>query len=129
MKLLIVDDSTVICRLIGRSLFMKDVEIQTAGNGIEALRLLRDFRPDVVTMDITMPQMDGLTCISRMVAADPKVRILVVTALADKSTAVESVKRGAMGYLVKPFTAERLNEQVAFCLEDEEDANSLYSKN
>jgi two-component system, chemotaxis family, chemotaxis protein CheY len=118
MRVLVVDDSNIIRRLIGRSLSMDEVEIQTAGNGLEALRLLRDFRPDLVTMDITMPEMDGLTCISRMVQADPKVRILVVTALADKSTAVEAVKRGAMGFLLKPFTVDRLNKQIAFVLED-----------
>ena len=120
MKILIVDDSNVIRRLIRRSLFASDVEIRAAGNGSEAIKLLRDFRPEVVTMDLAMPEMDGLTCISRMLEVDPSVRILVITALADKSTAVEAVKRGAQGFLLKPFTPDRLNAQIAFVLDDSE---------
>jgi two-component system chemotaxis response regulator CheY len=120
MKLLIVDDSNVIRRLIERSISDRDIELRAAGNGVEALRLFRAFRPDLVTMDLTMPEMDGLTCISRMMDVDPRARILVITALADKSTAVEAVKRGAMGFLLKPFTVERLNEQIAFVLDDED---------
>jgi two-component system chemotaxis response regulator CheY len=118
--MLVVDDSNVIRRLIRRSVFAADVEIRAAGNGNDALKILREFRPEIVTMDLTMPEMDGLTCISRMVEEDPNVRILVITALADKSTGVEAVKRGAQGFLLKPFTPDKLNDQIAFVLDDSE---------
>jgi len=118
MRMLIVDDSNVIRRLIRRSVVAADVEVRAAGNGSDALKMMREFRPEVVTMDLTMPEMDGLTCISRMVEEDPKVRILVITALADKSTAVEAVKRGAQGFLLKPFTSDRLNDKIAYVLDD-----------
>lgn len=113
MRLLIVDDSNVIRRSIERNAATREVEIRMAGNGLEALSAIEEFEPDMVTMDITMPEMDGLTCVAEMVRRRPQVRILVVSALADKSTAVEAVKRGAQGFLLKPFTAETLNEEIA----------------
>ncbi len=113
MKLLIVDDSNVIRRSIARNLIEGETEVRMAGNGIEALKAIEDFEPDMVTMDITMPEMDGLACVEEMLRRKPLVRILVVSALADKATAVEAVKRGAHGFLLKPFTAETLNEEIA----------------
>ncbi len=113
MKLLIVDDSNVIRRSIQRTLTDRNAEVRMAGNGLEALRAIEDFEPDMVTMDITMPEMDGLACVEEMLRRRPEVRILVVSALADKATAVEAVKRGAQGFLLKPFTAETLNEEIA----------------
>jgi two-component system, chemotaxis family, chemotaxis protein CheY len=118
VKLLIVDDSQVMRRLIQRS--VPNCEVRAAADGREALRIFREFQPDVVTMDLTMPEMDGLQCIARMTAEAPHARILVVTALSDKSTAVEAVKRGAEGFLLKPFTAAQLNEKIAFVLDDSE---------
>ena len=71
------------------------------------------MRRDVVTMDLTMPRMDGIECISHLVALKPEVRILVVSALADKATAVEAMEKGANGFLNKPFTDRQLNEAIA----------------
>ncbi len=67
-----------------------------------------------------MPEMDGLTCIERMLQELPQARILVITALADKSTAVEAVMLGAQGFLLKPFDAEQLNDKIALILDDSE---------
>ncbi|MGH7727398.1 MAG: response regulator transcription factor [Vulcanimicrobiaceae bacterium] len=113
MKLLIVDDSNVIRRSIERNVRRPDYEIRAAGNGFEALRVFDDFEPDVVTMDITMPEMDGLSCVDAIMRKKPDTRILVISALADKPTAVEAVKRGAQGFLLKPFSAETLNAELA----------------
>jgi two-component system chemotaxis response regulator CheY len=114
LKLMIVDDSNIMRRRIERSQQFQDLElVGTAGNGLEALELFKKTDPDVVTMDITMPQMDGIECIARLVAMKPAVRILVVSALADKATAVEAMERGANGFLNKPFTDRQLNEAIA----------------
>jgi two-component system, chemotaxis family, chemotaxis protein CheY len=114
LKLMIVDDSNIMRRRIERSQQFQDLElVGTAGNGLEALELFKKTDPDVVTMDITMPQMDGIECIGRLVAMKPAVRILVVSALADKATAVEAMERGANGFLNKPFTDRQLNEAIA----------------
>jgi two-component system, chemotaxis family, chemotaxis protein CheY len=113
-KLMIVDDSNIMRRRIERSQNFDELElVGTAGNGLEALELFRKHDPDVVTMDITMPQMDGIECIEKIVEIKPAVRILVISALADKATAVEAMEKGANGFLNKPFTDRQLNEAIA----------------
>jgi two-component system, chemotaxis family, chemotaxis protein CheY len=113
-KLMIVDDSNIMRRRIERSQQFEELElVGTAGNGIEALELFSRTDPDVVTMDLTMPRMDGIECIGRLVALKPSIRILVISALADKATAVEAMEKGANGFLNKPFTDRQLNEAIA----------------
>lgn len=113
-KLMIVDDSNIMRRRIERSNKFEELElVGTAGNGEEALELFGKTDPDVVTMDLTMPRMDGIECIGRLVALKPSIRILVVSALADKATAVEAMEKGANGFLNKPFTDRQLNEAIA----------------
>lgn len=113
-KLMIVDDSNLMRRRIERSQQFEELQlVGTAADGVEALELFKKTDPDVVTMDITMPHMDGIECIERLVAMKPAIRILVVSALADKATAVEAMERGANGFLNKPFTDRQLNEAIA----------------
>ena len=114
LKLLIVDDSNIMRRRIERSQQFEELQVVgTAGNGVEALEMFHKTDPDMVTMDLTMPQMDGIECISKLVQLKPAVRILVISALADKATAVEAMERGANGFLNKPFTDRQLNEAIA----------------
>ncbi len=113
MKFLVVDDSDVIRRAIQRSIQKPEDQIESASNGVEALEVVRTFDPEVVTMDISMPEMDGLTCIEGILHVRPNAKIIVVSALKDKPTAVEAVRRGAQGFLLKPFTAEALKFEVA----------------
>ena len=114
LKLMIVDDSNIMRRRIERSQQFEELQlVGTAGNGLEALELFKKTDPDVVTMDLTMPRMDGIECIGKLVALKPAVRILVISALADKATAVEAMEKGANGFLNKPFTDRQLNEAIA----------------
>ena len=114
LKLMIVDDSNIMRRRIERSNQFDELElVGTASNGLEALEMFKKTDPDVVTMDLTMPQMDGIECISKLVVLKPAVRILVISALADKATAVEAMEKGANGFLNKPFTDRQLNEAIA----------------
>jgi len=113
MKLLIVDDSLIMRRAIERTLAAsRFTEIRVASNGRMAIEEFDSFRPDVVTMDITMPEMDGLTAEEQIIDRNPDAMILVVSALADKASAVEAIKRGAQGFLLKPVTAESLQEAI-----------------
>lgn len=113
LKLLIVDDSNIMRRRIERSQQIDRLEVVgLASDGLEAIELFRSTDPDVVTMDITMPCMDGIECVSRLVQLKPNVLILVVSALADKATAVEAMERGANGFLNKPFTDRQLNDAL-----------------
>ena len=113
-RLLIVDDSNIMRRRIERSQRFEELEVVgTAGDGLEALELARRTDPDLVTMDLTMPQMDGIECISRLIAMKPSLRILVISALSDKATAVQAMEQGANGFLHKPFTDRQLNDAIA----------------
>jgi two-component system chemotaxis response regulator CheY len=112
MRLLIVDDSNMIRTRISRVVLnggLKNVAVVgLAKNGLEAVRIAKIARPDVVTMDLTMPEMDGIECITALLKFDPKINILVVSALSDKSTAITALKLGARGFVAKPFTDDEL---------------------
>jgi two-component system chemotaxis response regulator CheY len=113
-KLMIVDDSNIMKRRIERAQNFDELElVGTASNGVEAIEMFKKMDPDVVTMDLTMPQMDGIECIENIVKIKPAVRILVISALADKATAVEAMEKGANGFLNKPFSDRQLNEAIA----------------
>jgi two-component system, chemotaxis family, chemotaxis protein CheY len=116
LKLMIVDDSNIIRRRIERFERSQQIDrlqvVGSAANGREAVTLFKRTRPDVVTMDITMPEMDGIACVEELLAIDPNVLILIVSALADKATAVEAIEKGANGFLCKPFTDRQLNEAL-----------------
>ena len=119
LKLMIVDDSNIIRRRIERSQQIDRLRVVgAAANGREAIELFERTDPDVVTMDLTMPEMDGIECVERLVALKPAVLILVVSALADKATAVEAIAKGANGFLCKPFTDRQLNDALAELLQD-----------
>lgn len=108
-KLMIVDDSNIIRNRIQRAYDSNHfMLVATATSGVEAVEKFEVHRPDVVTMDITMPHMDGLECIEKLVSIDENVRILVVSALSDKATGIEALSLGASGFLCKPFSEEEL---------------------
>ncbi|MDR1064416.1 MAG: response regulator [Azoarcus sp.] len=112
MKLLIVDDSAIIRSRIARILNdprLKFISVVgMARNGVEAITLYLQQTPDIVTMDITMPEMDGVDCTEKMISLHPECNILVISALSDKATALKTLKKGAKGFLYKPFTDEEL---------------------
>ena len=113
LKMMIVDDSNIMRRRIERSQQIERLEVVAcAANGREAVQLFEQTRPDVVTMDLTMPEMDGIECVEKLVEMNSDVLILVVSALADKATAVEAIEKGANGFLCKPFTDRQLNDAL-----------------
>jgi two-component system chemotaxis response regulator CheY len=113
LKLMIVDDSNIIRRRIERSQQLaRRAVVGSASNGRAAVEMFRKTRPDVVTMDLTMPEMDGIECVEELIAINSDVLILVVSALADKATAVEAIEKGANGFLCKPFTDRQLNDAL-----------------
>lgn len=119
MKLLIVDDSSVMRRAIEKAVTTIAVQVVgTAGDGEEALRMVESLQPDIVTLDITMPKMDGLTCLKRMLESRPKTKVLVVSALTDKATGLQAIKNGAKGFLGKPFTSETLSRELERLIHD-----------
>lgn len=112
MRLLIVDDSNIIrtriLRIVQRKIMRNIIIVGLARNGVEAIKLAQNTKPDVVTMDLTMPEMDGIECISNLIRLFPDTNILVVSAMSDKSTAIAALRLGAQGFLPKPFTDDEL---------------------
>lgn len=119
MRLLIVDDSSVVRLAIQRDLESGDItEVDQAGDGEEAVRLYQEKLHDVITLDITMPRMDGLTCLESLLKINPEAKVLIISALRDQATALIALKRGARGFLCKPMNPEELREAFELLLTD-----------
>lgn len=118
-KLMVVDDSNIIRNKISRCEMEGQFEVvATAADGEEAVRRCKAYLPDVITMDLTMPRMEGLECIKKIMAFDSEIRILVVSALSDKATGIKALELGACGFLCKPFTEEALVDALYELVED-----------
>jgi two-component system, chemotaxis family, chemotaxis protein CheY len=112
-RMIVVDDSNIIRGRIERSQHHEQILIVgEAENGIRAIELCKTQKPDVATMDITMPEMDGIECIKQLLLIQPKMLILVVSALNDQAMILEALKAGAHGFLGKPFNEQSLNRAL-----------------
>lgn len=113
MKLLIVDDSLVVRDAILRSAGSSVIEqVFRAGDGEEAVAIFARERPEMVTMDLTLPRLDGLGAIRRIREISPDTSILVISALNSHKTAMQAISLGACGFLTKPFTAREISEAL-----------------
>lgn len=105
---LIVDDAEFLRMRISKMLTSKGYEVLQADNGFNAVNTYKNSRPDLVLMDITMPEMDGLTALKEIRAADPNARVIMLTALGQDSIVLEALKAGAKDFVVKPFDSDRV---------------------
>ncbi len=122
MRLLIVDDSSIMRRIIEKNLKDYDIEIiGTAPDGHKALEIVKESKPDVITLDITMPGMDGLSCLDEIMLVHPKAKVMIITALSDKLTGLRALDKGARGFLYKPVNAEDLANAFDRLLKRNED--------
>lgn len=113
-RLLIVDDAIFMRKLIGGVAAEAGWEVVgEAGNGLEAIRLYEQLRPDLVTMDLVMPEMGGLEALRHIRAADVNARVVVVTALDQKQILMDSFREGAIDFIVKPFERQRVLNLLA----------------
>ena len=87
-----------------------------AGDGAEAVARYQELQPEVMTLDITMPEMDGLSALREIIALDPTARVVMCSALGQESKVLESIKLGAKDFVVKPFQADRVLGAVAKAL-------------
>ncbi len=120
-RLLIVDDSMIvrnrIMRLCSTADFQNIQIVGLAANGVQAMAMARKNLPTLVTMDLTMPELDGEECIAQISSLLPETRILVVSALSDKATALRAIRRGAHGFIHKPFRDDELASALIELLE------------
>jgi two-component system response regulator RegA len=110
--ILIVDDDVDICFLMATAIQSDGVEIITAHSGREALRLYEQHHPELVLLDIQLPEMSGIEVLSKMKEIDEDIQVIMVTAYATIETAVQAMKLGALDYICKPFKLPHLRETV-----------------
>ena len=117
IRALIVDDSSVMRKIVERSLAQAGIamsEVFQAGNGAEALAVLRENRVDLILCDINMPVMDGLEFIKHLPEVEnaKNVPVVMITTEGSEAQVVQALSHGASGYIRKPFTPEQVKEQV-----------------
>lgn len=112
-KILIVDDAEFLRVRISKMLLGEGYEIFEADNGAKAVNLYKSTQPDLVLMDITMPEMDGLTALKEIRTFDPKARVIMLTALGQESVVLEAIKSGARDFVVKPFERDRVLSAIS----------------
>jgi two-component system chemotaxis response regulator CheY len=108
-RVLVVDDAAFMRKMVSDALSGGGHEIVgEAGNGDEAVQRYRELRPDVMTLDITMPEKDGISALREIIASDPGAKVVMCSALGQESKVLESIKLGAKDFVVKPFQADRV---------------------
>jgi len=106
----LITDDTAFMRMTLRNILEKN-GYQVAGeaeDGMVAVEKYRELRPDLVTMDITMPRMDGISAIKKIMEIDPQAKIVVCSAMGQKALVIEALNAGARDFIVKPFQADRI---------------------
>jgi two-component system chemotaxis response regulator CheY len=116
-RILVVDDAAFMRKMVSDALIKGGHEVVgEAGNGTEAVTRFAELRPELTTLDITMPEKDGLTALKEIIELDPSARVIMCSALGQESKVLESIKLGARDFVVKPFQAERVLEAVGKAL-------------
>ncbi len=112
-KVLIVDDAAFMRKLLKNILFSGGFDIVgEAENGKQAVELYKKLRPDIVTMDIVMPEMNGIEALKEIRKIDPNAKIVMCTAVGQEQMVKAAIKFGAKGYIVKPFQAPKVIEEL-----------------
>ncbi|GBC97020.1 Chemotaxis protein CheY [bacterium HR16] len=112
-RILITDDALFMRVTLKNILTQHGYEVAgEATNGREAVEMYKSLKPDLVTMDITMPEMDGISAVREIKKVDPNARIVMVTAMGQKNLVVEAIQAGAKDFIVKPFQPDRVIESV-----------------
>lgn len=110
---LVVDDASFMRSMI-RDIFDRGPFVMAgeAENGVDAVRLYRELRPDLTTMDIVMPQMDGITALKEIIRFDPAAKVVMCSALGQEALIAEAIESGARDFIVKPFQPGRVLKVV-----------------
>ena len=112
-KILVTDDSMFMRRTLGTILKKLNHEVCEASNGEEMLKVYEIEKPDLVTLDITMPIMDGLAALKALKQVHPEAKVVMCSAMGQKAMVLEAVQNGAFDFIVKPFQEDRIAETMA----------------
>jgi two-component system chemotaxis response regulator CheY len=113
-RILIVDDAAFM-RMMLKDILTKNgyVVVGEAENGIVAVEKYKELRPDLVTMDITMPEKDGITALKEIRSIDADAKVIMCSAMGQQAMVIDSIQAGAKDFIVKPFQPDRVLEAVA----------------
>ncbi len=112
-RVLIVDDATFMRMMIKDILEKNGFEVVgEASNGLKAVEIYKAEKPDVVTMDITMPEMDGIEAVKAIKGFDPAAKIVMCSAMGQQTMVMDAIRAGAKDFIVKPFQADRVLEAI-----------------
>ena len=113
-RILIVDDSMIIRKAIEDNLTDYNMEIVgTAGNGVEAIKIFQKTNPDIVTLDITMPELDGVEVLKKILKIKPSIKVIIITGNSDQITGIQCMSMGAKDFIAKPFAPEDLKKSFS----------------
>ena len=116
-RILVVDDAAFMRKMVADALTRGGHEVVgEAGNGLEAVARYQELKPEVTTLDITMPEKDGISALREIIELDPSAKIIMCSALGQESKVLESIKLGAKDFVVKPFQADRVLEAIGKAL-------------
>ena len=116
-RVLVVDDAAFMRKVVSDALSSGGHEVVgEATNGAEAVERFQELRPELTTLDITMPEKDGLAALAEIMAIDPAARVVMCSALGQETKVLESIKLGAKDFVVKPFQPARVLEAVGKAL-------------
>lgn len=112
-RILVVDDAAFMRMMIKDILTKNGYEVVgEADNGLKAVEKYKELNPDLVLMDITMPEMDGIEAVKKIKALDPGALIVMCSAMGQQAMVIESIQSGAKDFIVKPFQADRVLEAI-----------------
>jgi two-component system, chemotaxis family, chemotaxis protein CheY len=116
-RILIVDDAVFMRKMVKDALSAAGHEVVgEAVNGVEAVARFQELKPDVMTLDITMPEKDGLAALADIIGSDPSARVVMCSALGQETKVVQALKLGAKDFVVKPFQTDRVVDVVGKAL-------------
>lgn len=113
-RILVVDDAAFMRMMIKDILTKNGYQVVgEAADGIQAVEMYKETHPDLVTMDITMPEMDGITALKEIKKIDPNVKVIMCSAMGQQAMVIDAIQAGAKDFIVKPFQADRVLEAIS----------------
>ena len=113
VRVLVVDDAAIMRMMVKDILTKNGYEVVgEAENGMKALEKYQELKPDLTTMDITMPEMDGISAVKEIKKVDPNAKIVMCSAMGQQAMVIEAIQAGARDFIVKPFQPDRVLEAV-----------------
>lgn len=113
LRFLVVDDAIFMRTVLKKMLTEEGFEVVgEAGNGLEAIQMAAKLKPDIITLDITMPEMNGIKAVPEILKVSPKSKIIICSALGQQAMVVDAIRKGAKDFIVKPFEKYKVYQTI-----------------